>query len=451
MDILNSVSDKKNKNIILNVIAAFLVKGGSMIVSLFTLPAYIRYFNDQTVLGVWLTLLSVLNWVLSFDLGIGNGLRNHLTIAITENKQDDVKKYISSAYMMIGIFSAAIIIVAKIIFPYINWNAIFAVPENYISCRTMKKAVEIVFTGLMLQFFLRLINSVLYALQLSSVNNALALLSNIIILLAINIIPHTNAETDLLRLAYVNILAVNIPLVIATIIVFLSKLKDCKPRLLYYKKEYARTILGMGIVFFVLQFASVLIGNTNEFLISHFCQVSDVVEYQPYYKLTNVCITIFGLAMTPIWSAVTKGMANKDFLWIRRLYTSLLGLAIVAGVAMMGLVPLLPYIVKVWLGDGYVIKTGYTILFVIYSAFAIWNSVNSTIANGLGVLKAQAIFLTFGAILNIPLSYILAVATNSWIGIVCANIISYIPVCVIQPVYLWRFLKTKNNMGKDVV
>ncbi len=451
MDILNSVSDKKNKNIILNVIAAFLVKGGSMIVSLFTLPAYIRYFNDQTVLGVWLTLLSVLNWVLSFDLGIGNGLRNHLTIAITENKQDDVKKYISSAYMMIGIFSAAIIIVAKIIFPYINWNAIFAVPENYISCRTMKKAVEIVFTGLMLQFFLRLINSVLYALQLSSVNNALALLSNIIILLAINIIPHTNAETDLLRLAYVNILAVNIPLVIATIIVFLSKLKDCKPRLLYYKKEYARTILGMGIVFFVLQFASVLIGNTNEFLISHFCQVSDVVEYQPYYKLTNVCITIFGLAMTPIWSAVTKGMANKDFLWIRRLYTSLLGLAIVAGVAMMGLVPLLPYIVKVWLGDGYVIKTGYTILFVIYSAFAIWNSVNSTIANGLGVLKAQAIFLTFGAILNIPLSYILAVATNSWIGIVCANIISYIPVCVIQPVYLWRFLKTQNNMGKDVV
>ena len=142
MDILNSVSDKKNKNIILNVIAAFLVKGGSMIVSLFTLPAYIRYFNDQTVLGVWLTLLSVLNWVLSFDLGIGNGLRNHLTIAITENKQDDVKKYISSAYMMIGIFSAAIIIAAKIIFPYINWNAIFAVPENYISCRTMKKAVD---------------------------------------------------------------------------------------------------------------------------------------------------------------------------------------------------------------------------------------------------------------------------------------------------------------------
>ena len=301
----------------------------------------------------------------------------------------------------------------------------------------------------MLQFFLRLINSVLYALQLSSVNNALALLSNIIILLAINIIPHTNAETDLLRLAYVNILAVNIPLVIATIIVFFSKLKDCKPRLLYYKKEYARTILGMGIVFFVLQFASVLIGNTNEFLISHFCQVSDVVEYQPYYKLTNVCITIFGLAMTPIWSAVTKGMANKDFLWIRRLYTSLLGLAIVAGVAMMGLVPLLPYIVKVWLGDGYVIKTGYTILFVIYSAFAIWNSVNSTIANGLGVLKAQAIFLTFGAILNIPLSYILAATTNSWIGIVCANIISYIPVCVTQPVYLWGFLKNQSNMGRD--
>lgn len=79
----------------------------------------------------------------------------------------------------------------------------------------------------------------------------------------------------------------------------------------------------------------------------------------------------------------------------------------------------------------------------------IFNSVNSTIANGLGVLKAQAIFLTFGAILNIPLSYILAATTNSWIGIVCANIISYIPVCVTQPVYLWGFLKNQSNMGRD--
>ena len=419
-----------------------------MIVSLLTLPAYIKYFENQTILGVWLTLLSVLNWVLSFDLGIGNGLRNHLTIAIAEKKNDDIKKYISSAYVMIGAFSLLIIVIGNIISPYINWNKVFSVSETYINGGVMRKAVQVVFTGIMVEFFLRLINSILYALQMASVNNALSLISNIIVLFAINIMSHSNAENDLIRLSYINVLAVNIPLILTTFLIFCFKLNDCKPKIQFYTKKYAKSILGIGMAFFILQFASILIGNTNEFLISHFCESADVVEYQPYYKITNVCITIVGLAMTPVWSAVTKGMAEKEYNWIKKMYIYLLGIAIMASLAMIMLVPIMPYIVRVWLGDGYIIKTQYTILFVIYSMLAIWNAVNSTIANGLAVLKAQAIYLTIGAILNIPLAYIFANITGSWIGIVCANIISYIPICIAQPIYIWKFLNRKSRVLK---
>ena len=40
-----------NNQILLNILAAFIIKGGSLLVSFFSTPAYIRYFNNNNVLG----------------------------------------------------------------------------------------------------------------------------------------------------------------------------------------------------------------------------------------------------------------------------------------------------------------------------------------------------------------------------------------------------------------
>ncbi len=79
----------QNKSVLRNIFGAFFVKGFSLILSLFTMPAYIRYFQNQTILGVWYTIISVLNWVIYFDLGLGNGLRNLLPAALVEKIQKE--------------------------------------------------------------------------------------------------------------------------------------------------------------------------------------------------------------------------------------------------------------------------------------------------------------------------------------------------------------------------
>ena len=76
---------ENNKIVLKNVMGAFLVKGLGVIVSLFTMPAYLRFFNNDIVLGLWFTVLSVLHWILNFDFGIGNGLRNHLSEELAKN------------------------------------------------------------------------------------------------------------------------------------------------------------------------------------------------------------------------------------------------------------------------------------------------------------------------------------------------------------------------------
>ena len=62
MEIFQKFRQLSDKDRILfqNILGAFAVKGLSLVVSLFTLPAYMRFFKDQNVLGVWYTVLSVL-------------------------------------------------------------------------------------------------------------------------------------------------------------------------------------------------------------------------------------------------------------------------------------------------------------------------------------------------------------------------------------------------------
>ena len=96
--------NKQSVDVMINVFCVFLIQGGSMLMALFTMPSYMRYFNNELILGCWFTLLSIINWVLTFDLGIGNGLRNQLTVALATGDNEEAKKLISSSYVAITFF-----------------------------------------------------------------------------------------------------------------------------------------------------------------------------------------------------------------------------------------------------------------------------------------------------------------------------------------------------------
>ena len=109
---------QNDKIIYKNLIGAFIVKGAALLVSLFTMPAYLRYFSNEPALGVWFTILSILTWILNFDFGIGNGLRNRLTESFVEENYIEAKKYISSAYVSI---SFIVLILLAIFFMVFNF------------------------------------------------------------------------------------------------------------------------------------------------------------------------------------------------------------------------------------------------------------------------------------------------------------------------------------------
>lgn len=431
----------KNKIIINNIIGAFVIRGGALVLSLFTMPAYINYFQDQTVLGLWFTILSVLNWVLMFDMGLGNGLRNKLPIAIAKNDDKKMQEYISSTYISTTILIVVISTLAYIIFPYVPWNIIFNIDNGIISHETLVLSVKIVFIGIMIQFLLKLITSILYAIQKSAIVNLLSLTSSIIILISVLSLKTTNLESSLIIMSWINVIAVNIPLLIVSIFIFSTVLRKSRPSIKKYRNKYALEVLKIGSVLLWLQIVFMIISSTNEFLISFLSSPDSVVEYQAYNKIFNAVSSLFTLALAPIWSAVTKAQANRDFKWIKKLSNVLLIMGTVVLLLEFTIVPFLQILVDIWLGEGTIkVEAMYAIIFVISNSIFIFHNINTSIGNGMSYFKIQIIWMTFAAIVNIPLAYLLVNITGGWIGVILANIISLLPFEIIQPIYLRKYI-----------
>lgn len=442
--------NKTNKLLLTNTILAFGVRGIGLIVSLYTFPVYMGFFSDQRVLGLWFTMLSLLTWVLTFDLGIGNGLRNKLIKPLVENDFTKVKILVTSAYAISGVIVVVGFLIGLTLFPLVNWNLVFNISESLISSDVLLTTVLILYTGVLVQFFLKIINSIFYALQISVLPNMLALISNTLLLVYVLLVNNVGLEGNLLMLAKANVVFTIIPLIIATVIVFRTKLKNCAPNIKYYSSKYAISVMSLGLTFFWLQLMSLLLTSTNEILISWLSGPQDVVNYQIYFKLFSLVGTIFTLSMIPVWSAITKAHYEKDFDWISKIFKLLKGLALIFILAEFALILVLQPIVNFWLGSNAItINHINALIFAISGGLYIWHSAITSIVNGIGRLRIQFIFLTIGGLLNIPIAYLLFSISGNWISIVISNIISLLPYCIIQPYFIKMYLtnERKSNNG----
>lgn len=440
---------EKDRVILSNVIGAFLVRGGGLVVSLFTMPVYMRFFADQQVLGVWFTVLSILSWILNFDLGIGNGLRNNLTRALALNEKKEAKEYISSAYWMLGLVVLVLFVFGSILLRFADWNGIFNVSADVIPEGVMLEVVEYTYLGIMLQFFLRLISAVLFAMQKSATNNLIGLLSKILELLVLSIIPSVTPIANIKTLSLVHVFTANVPLLITTLLVFAAPLKASRPNLLYFRRNKARDVLSLGGIFFLCQILYMLIANTNEFFITQYTEPGNVVEYQIYNRLFTLGSMVFMLALSPIWSAVSKAIAEKDFIWLQKLHRNLTKLAVLGILAEFMLIPFLQFVVNFWLKENAIqINYTYAFSFALFGSVMIYQSAVATIANGTGRMRIQAISYALGIAAKVLIIHFGIALANNWIVVVLANALILIPYCIIQQVDLKQYLQRHITLQK---
>lgn len=432
----------KDRILFQNVLGAFAVKGLSLVVSLFTLPAYMRFFQDQNVLGVWYTVLSVLSWVLNFDLGVGNGLRNKLALALAVNNQERARQVISSAYFMIGGLVLVLTAAGLTLIPLADWNSFFNVETALIPAETLVQVVRYAFVGITLRFFLRLVSSILYALQKSAVNNAISLITSVLQLAFVLLAPVAAPAQSLKLFSLGYVFCANLPLVVATVLVFWGPLKDCRPSRRWVTASCAKGVLSLGGMFFFCQVFYMIIANTNEFFITQYTDPANVVEYQIYNKLFTLAGTLFMLGLTPVWSAVSRAVAEGDFLWLRRINRQLFWMTVAAAAAEFAILPFLQILVNLWLGaEAITIRYSYAFIFALFGTGMVAQTTVSTIANGMGRIKLQMLCYGVGVAVKVAVIDLGCRWTGEWIVVVLANALVMLPYCVLQQVELNRYIR----------
>lgn len=434
--------NSNEKIIASNMIFTFIIKGASLVISLLTIPLFVSYFNNNEVLGVWYTLLSVLTWFLTFDFGIGNGIRNHLVRAFANDDYQEAKRYISSGIFSNVIITLVLTVIGAVLILTVNLNSLLHIDSSVIPVNTLKTAAIIVFVSIMMRMLNTTVGAIFYSLQKSFVNNLLSLCTSVLQLLFVLLFHFENINDAILYLALGYMVFVNAPSWFAAIVVFQKKLASCRPGITWVTKRHIKNVLGMGGIFFACQILFMLMMNTSEILITYFFGPDYTTEYTFYYRLTSLLAVMVTLAMTPIWSIVTKALAEKDYIWLAKLYRNLKFVGGVAIVLEFFLVPFLPFLMDLWLGKNSItVHTLTALSFACFGSTFIYTGILSTMVCGMARMKLQAIFYGGGVIIKYVFIFIMIRYTANWDIIVWSNMIALIPYCLAQQINLDRYFK----------
>jgi O-antigen/teichoic acid export membrane protein len=407
-------------------------------------PVTIDYLG-KVEYGIWLTLASILSWLINLDFGIGNGLRNKLAEALA---LDDIKLariYISTAYAVfaLGIFIA--MLVFFFIHGMINWTNILKAPQEYVELlNTLVLWVIILF---LVQFLLKIITSIINADQRPALNGALSLIVNLLTL----IVVFTLSKLAVKSLLIFALVSSSIPVVvffIASLILFSGHYKKISPSFSFINFKYSSSLVKLGLQFFIIQIASLIVFTTGNIIIAQLYGPESVVVYNVAYKYFYMVPLVFNVVLAPFWSAFTEAFVKQEYDWIKNSIRKLVFIWILLSIAAVLMILFSDFVYKIWVGLGIKVPFILSLFTGLFVIIANWNNIFGYFINGVAKVRITLYYSIFIAILNIPLSIFLAEYAGMGItGIMVSTDICLIIGSIWMPI---QYLKIINHKAKGI-
>jgi O-antigen/teichoic acid export membrane protein len=424
----------------INVLGSLFMRGISIIISLVLVPLTINYINP-TQYGIWLTLTSIISWFGFFDMGFGNGLRNKLTETIVKKEYERSRGYISTAYAVFFAVFFSIWLIFVILNHFLDWARILNAPPEL--GKELSWLAFIVLSYFCLQIILRTINVVLTADQKPAIAAMIEMLGQAIALVVIYILTKTT-RGSLINLGLGIGLAPVLVLIVASIWYYSRTYKKINPEFGKISKAYAKEMGELGIKFFFLQVASMIIFQANNIVIAHVCGPEDVTVFNVAYKYFSLISMVFIIIITPFWSAFTDAYNQKDISWmkntIRKLEKIWIGLAI-GGVC---LLILSKFFFEMWVGDKVLVPFSVSALLLLYVLVYSRFNLYLYLLNGIGKIKLQVLVYVPLALLNIPILILFGLRLGL-IGLILGNILISLPHLIYGPIQLRRIIENRAN------
>lgn len=426
-----------------NILATFFIKGLSVFISLLYVPLTLNYLNP-TRYGIWMTLTSIVAWMGIFDIGLGNGLRNKLTEAIAVGEKEKAKKYVSTAYAMLSIIVVSVCILFFIANHWINWSLVLNTTESY--GEELKTLALIVVTLFGLKFVLNIISTVFTADQRPAFGSVFEVIGSAIGLLIIWILTITN-KTSLVTFGLAAMLTPVIVYFGTSLFFFRYKYYHIRPSWNSIDLSHAKDLVGLGLQFFIVQIAVLVIFQTSNILIAQFFSPAEVTPYNIVFKYFSILTMVWGILMTPLWSAFTQALAQNDFEWIKKTIFKLNKLMFITVFIIVFMALGAKSIISIWTTNQIIVNPIMIWIFALYTLISIWNNIYAFLLNGINIIRIQIYTSIAAAILHIPIAFILVKHFKMGSeGIVLSMAISLSFFAIAGPIQSYKTIKAwKKN------
>lgn len=409
----------------------------SMGLSYISIPLFLKFLGKQDY-GLWMTIFSIVSWIYTFDLGIGNGLRNKLSESFAKKDYINAKEYITTGYVILSIIAIFILFLGLIGIKISNITRFLNIDfytESYI---------KLVFMSI---FSLTIINFIilLYKVFYFSIHNSfIGELNNFIFQISFIFLLYLFNYFNKINLISVAIIYPGINLIIGIFatINFFRKYPKLKPNLKFFKKEKIKEINGLGIIFFIIQISMLVILTTDNMFITKYIGANEVTTYSIVSKLFQILLILEGLISAPMWTLFIDAYVKKDKKWIKKAFINLnlLFLILVLGVIIM--IYILPYIVKIWIGQEFFYPRYLILFWGLFILNRVYGDIYMMFINATGKIKLQMYLYVLGAIVNIPLTiYFIKNLNMGSSGAIFATNICMLPLAIIMPIQAYHILK----------
>jgi len=439
---MSQLAKARSHNYLRQIKGTVAFKAIAVIASYIAVPMMIHYLGQEKF-GIWSTLLSIISWIVFFDLGIGHGLRNKITESLAKNAREETARYIASGYTLIGLLALGLWIILMAVSFFIPWKIVFN--TNVLTENDLRLTLQLTASFIIFNFWTGLISALLNAVQKSSLLALRQLISNVLVLALIWILSRTtDASLPLLGVAY------GVSLILANLLLsgwFFRTYNDLKPRF-SIEKKHIRALLGVGSQFLIIQIAMLVIFTTDKLLITQLIGPASVTAYDVVFKLFGVLTFAHGLICFPLWSAYADAYHRGDMTWIRRMFKKQLWFFVALWFFVGAMALFAKPIIAVWIGAEIKVADSVVLMMGIFVLMTAWNNMYAMFVNGIGAIKPQLYAMLFGMVINIPLSIFFVRNMDMGVsGIVMGTIFSLLLAAIVLPIQVYRILRREEKVA----
>lgn len=438
-----TISEHRSSLLKKNIIASFFIKGWSAVVVLLMVPATLHCLGEYKN-GIWLTISSLLLWIDNMDIGLGNGLRNKVAEYMAHGERERTRALISSTFALLTCIivpvMTALLLLIMAADPYQMFNA---TPDK---APHLEQVLMVTVVLVCTSFVFKLIGNFYMGLQLPAVSNLLIALGQTLALIGTYIVLWSGSRS-LMHIAMVNTAAPLLVYLLAFPYTFFYKYPQLRPSFKLIDFKEAKAVINMGVEFFVMQIASVILFMTSNIMISNLFSPAMVTPYQITYRYFSVLLVIFTVVCMPFWNATTDAYQRNDMDWIRKAARKLRLMTIGILALIVVMVLLSDTVYAVWIDQETVIDIKMSIVMAAYIFILIYSMRYSYFINGIGKLRLQLIITAAAAVLFIPLAYLTAQWTHNIIWFMIVMCLVNIPGLVVNRI---QFYKLINGSAKGI-